>query len=44
MCSTIGKVKLYFRDIYGIRQLDIIDCSPMFREKMQKVAVFLMKD
>lgn len=36
--NNFGEVKLMFNEVYGLRQQDIIDCSPMFREKMQKVS------
>ncbi len=36
--NSFGKVTLLFNDVYGLRQQDIIDCSPMFKDKMQKVA------
>lgn len=36
--KNYGEVKLMFNKVYGLRQQDIIECSPMFKDKMQKVA------
>lgn len=36
--NNFGEVKLMFNDVYGPNQQDMIDRSPMFREKMQKVS------
>ena len=36
--KNYGEVKLMFNEVYGLRQQDIIECSPMFKNKMQKVA------
>ena len=36
--NSFGKVKLLFTQVYGMQRQDMIDCSPMFKEKMQKVA------
>lgn len=36
--NNYGEVKLMFNEVYGLRQQDIIECSPMFIDKMQKVA------